>query len=121
MAAEAAVWTGNAGNGSMSDGGNWEGGSAPAAGDALDFSAVTVATTLSADFGDSRGFGAVTMGISGDASAKKVPYALTTCGGFGSATVTLAAGSPDWAKLSVDGNGNLVLERKKTCLVLIVR
>ena len=62
MAAEAAVWTGNAGNGSMSDGGKWEGGSAPAAGDALDFSAVTVATTLSADFGDSRGFGAVTMG-----------------------------------------------------------
>lgn len=65
--------------------------------------------------------GAVTVGISGDASAKKVPYALTTCGGFGSATVTLAAGSPDWAKLSVDGNGNLVLERKKTGLVLIVR
>ena len=60
--ADAAVWTGNAGNGSMKDGDNWQGGTAPASGDALDFSAVTSATTLAADFEDSREFGAVTMG-----------------------------------------------------------
>lgn len=57
-----AQWNGNAGNGSLSDGDNWDGGEAPATGDALDFSAVTEATTLNADFGDDRSFAAVTMG-----------------------------------------------------------
>ena len=57
-----AQWNGNAGNGSLSDGDNWDGGEAPATGDALDFSAVTEATTLNADFGDGRTFGVVTMG-----------------------------------------------------------
>ena len=62
LVCRSAVWTGGAGNGSMSDGENWEGGTAPSAGDALDFSAVTIATTLAADFKDARAFGAVTMG-----------------------------------------------------------
>lgn len=57
-----AQWNGNAGNGSLSDGDNWDGGEAPATGDALDFSAITTATTLNADFGDGRTFGVVTMG-----------------------------------------------------------
>ena len=57
-----AVWNGNAGNYSLGDGDNWDGGVAPATGDALDFSAVTEATTLNADFSDGRTFGVVTMG-----------------------------------------------------------
>ena len=58
----AVEWNGGAGNGSMSDGDNWVGGNAPAAGDTLDFSSIASATTLNADFGDGRTFGAVTMG-----------------------------------------------------------
>ena len=60
--ADTVEWNGEAGNGSLSDGGNWVGGVAPVAGDALDFSSIASATTLNADFGDGRTFGAVTMG-----------------------------------------------------------
>ena len=56
------VWNGNAANGSLSDGGNWDGGVAPAAGDTLDFSSVTSATTLNADFADDRVFSTVFVG-----------------------------------------------------------
>ena len=60
--AATAVWNGNAANGSLSDGGNWEGGAAPAAGDTLDFSAIATATTLNADFTDGRVFETATFG-----------------------------------------------------------
>ena len=53
------VWTGAAGDGKMSTGGNWEGGAAPGAGAALDFSAVTEATDIVAS---GLKHGAVTMG-----------------------------------------------------------
>ena len=62
VCADTVEWNGEAGNGSLSDGGNWVGGVAPVAGDALDFSSIASATTLNADFGDGRTFGAVTMG-----------------------------------------------------------
>ena len=62
---------------------------------------------------------AVTVNISGGATKKNVPYVLTTCGGFGSAKVTLADGAPDWAKLSVDANGNLVLDEGKDMVILL--
>ena len=38
--ADTVEWNGEAGNGSLSDGGNWVGGVAPVAGDALDFSSI---------------------------------------------------------------------------------
>ena len=56
------VWNGSKGNGSLSDGDNWDGNAAPIAGDTLDFSAITSATTLNADFGDDRIFETVTLG-----------------------------------------------------------
>ena len=43
------VWTGAAGDGKMSTGGNWDGGVAPGAGAALDFSGVTEGTTIVAN------------------------------------------------------------------------
>ena len=60
--AATAVWNGSAGNGSLSDGGNWDGGTAPTAGDTLDFSGVSSATTLNADFTDERVFATATFG-----------------------------------------------------------
>ena len=53
------VWTGEADDGKMSTGGNWEGESAPGAGAALDFSKVTAATSIAAN---GLTYGAVTMG-----------------------------------------------------------
>ena len=53
------VWTGADGDGKMSTGGNWEGGVAPGAGAALDFSAVTEAKAITAN---GLTYGAVTMG-----------------------------------------------------------
>ena len=53
------VWTGEAGDGKMSTGGNWEGGSAPGAGAVLNFSKVTAATSIAAN---GLTYAAVTMG-----------------------------------------------------------
>lgn len=53
------TWTGADGDGKMSNGGNWEGGVAPGAGAALDFSKVTAATSIAAN---GLTYGAVTMG-----------------------------------------------------------
>lgn len=71
------VWNGNAANGSLSDGGNWDGGVAPAAGDTLDFSAVTSATTLNADFADGREFATLLVG-SGNLTLNGGTLKLTT-------------------------------------------
>ena len=71
------VWNGNAANGSLSDGGNWDGGVAPVAGDTLDFSAVTSATTLNADFADGREFATLLVG-SGNLSLNGGTLKLTT-------------------------------------------
>jgi len=54
-------WTGFAGDGKMSTPGNWAGGAAPADGEDVDFSSVTVATRIDADIANVT-FGAVTMG-----------------------------------------------------------
>ena len=54
------VWTGAAGDGKMSIGGNWWSGTAPGAGDALDLSCITAAATIDCDIDAT--FGAVTMG-----------------------------------------------------------
>ena len=55
------LWTGFAGDGKMSSDGNWADGTAPADGEDLDFSGVTVSTTIDADIANAT-FGAVTMG-----------------------------------------------------------
>ncbi len=90
------VWNGNAANGSLSDGGNWDGGVAPAAGDTLDFSAVTSATTLNADFADDRVFETATFGSG----------VVTMAGNFRVNSLTNAEklAIPQGALLSVTGN-----------------
>ena len=88
------TWNGNAGNGSLSDGGNWDGGAAPVAGDTLDFSAITSATTLNADFGDGRTFASAILGtgvltLSGDLRVNTLTNAYTLAvSSTGSLTVT---------------------------------
>lgn len=54
-------WTGLAGDGKMSTADNWAGGTAPKDGEDVDFSSVTVTTTIDADIANVT-FGAVTMG-----------------------------------------------------------
>ena len=54
------VWTGLAGDGRISTGANWAGGTVPAAGADIDFSGVSSALTIIADTGSA--YGAVTMG-----------------------------------------------------------
>ena len=54
-------WTGFAGDGKMSTPGNWAGGTAPTDGEDVDFSSVTVTTTIDADIANVT-FGTVTMG-----------------------------------------------------------
>lgn len=60
--ANAKVWVGMAGNGNMNDGDNWLDGAAPAAGALLDFTEVSSATTLNANFGDGRVFSTAVFG-----------------------------------------------------------
>ena len=60
--ADTVVWSGDKGNGSMSDGGNWYGGAAPAAGDTLDFGNANIETALNADFTDGREFATLIVG-----------------------------------------------------------
>ena len=91
--ADTIEWNGEAGNGSMSDGGNWVGGVAPAAGDTLNLSAITSATTLNADFGDDRSFAAVTMGTG-----------VTTFAGSLTAT-----SFSDYSKIAVGANSTVTI------------
>lgn len=49
-------------------------------------------------------------------------HVLTTCGGFTAENVTLVAGAPDWVRgLSVNVDGNLVLDVKPKGTMIIVR
>ena len=59
--ADTAVWKSNAG-GDITEPTNWEGDAVPAAGDALDFSAITSAQTLTGRFEDDRVFAYATFG-----------------------------------------------------------
>ena len=54
-------WTGLTGDGKMSSNGNWADGTAPVNGEAVDFSGITVSTTIDADIANVT-FGTVTMG-----------------------------------------------------------
>lgn len=67
--------------------------------------------------------GAVTVKVSGDVRPVGGLKVLTTGGGFGGTAVTLAAGAPEWAKgrLSVNADGNIVLDVKPMGTMVIVR
>ena len=54
-------WTGLTGDGKMSSNGNWADGTAPVNGEEVDFSGITVSTTIDADIANVT-FGTVTMG-----------------------------------------------------------
>ena len=69
--------------------------------------------------------GAVTVTVSatGFERPKVGEYVLTTCGGFGAAGVTVspAADAPNWAKVSVNGDGNIVLGVKPQGTMVVIR
>ncbi|MBR4614029.1 MAG: hypothetical protein IKO55_00350 [Kiritimatiellae bacterium] len=104
------VWNGNAANGSLSDGGNWVGGAAPVAGDTLDFSAVTSATTLNADFAGDRVFATAIFGTG----------VLTMEGSLHVSTLTNACklAVASGATLSIDGELVLTQDAGTTASIL---
>lgn len=66
----------------------------------------------------------ITVKVSGDVRPSKGEKILTTCGGFDveGVTVALAADAPNWVGgLSVNGDGNIVLDVKSSGLMLIVK
>ncbi len=71
--------------------------------------------------------GAVTVNISSanEVRPKGGTYVLTTCGGFDAegVTVSLAADAPNWAagRLSVNSDGNIVLEVKPRGTMIVIR
>lgn len=86
------VWTGEAGDGKMSTGGNWWSGTAPGAGDAVDFAGVLADTTVNADI--NAAFGAVTMGSG----------VITFSGSF------TAISFSDTSKIAVGANSTVTLD-----------
>ena len=87
------VWTGFAGDGKMSTGGNWLSGTAPVAGDAIDFTGIASATTIEGDI--NAAFGAVTMG----------DFVITFSGDKMKAT-----SFSDTAKIAVAANSTVTLD-----------
>ena len=68
--------------------------------------------------------GAVNVKISGEVWPRGGEYRLTACGGFDAegVTVSLAEGAPNWARgVSVDGDGNIVLDVKSKGLTVIIK
>ena len=89
-----AVWTGAAGDGKMSTGGNWWSGTAPGAGDALDLSCITAAATIDCDIDAT--FGAVAMGD------QRVTFTGSLASSSFSDTLNVAVGAN--ATVTVDGD-----------------
>ena len=87
------VWTGLAGDGKMSTGRNWLSGTAPVAGDAIDFTGIASATTIEGDIDAT--FGAVTMG----------DFVITFTGDKMKAT-----SYSDTAKIAVAANSTVTLD-----------
>lgn len=66
--------------------------------------------------------GAVNVKISGEVWPKSGEHILTTCGGFTDGNVALAPGAPNWARsVSVDSDGNIVLDVKSPGMVIKVK
>ena len=66
----------------------------------------------------------ITVKVSGDVRPSKGEKILTTCGGFNAegVTVALAADVPNWVGgLSVNGDGNIVLDVKSAGMMIIVK
>ena len=107
--ADAGVWwTGLAGDKSMANGGNWEGGQVPAAGAVVNFSAIPSDTTINADAG--RAFGMVTMG---DAMIT-FTNALTVAGFSDPLNVTVGADST----VTIDNDVTLDAEPQRLCYTI---
>ena len=107
--ADAGVWwTGLAGDKSMANGGNWEGGQVPAAGAVVNFSAIPSDTTINADVG--RAFGMVTMG---DAMIT-FTNALTVAGFSDPLKVTVGADST----VTIDNDVTLDDEPQRLCYTI---
>ena len=107
--ADAGVWwTGLAGDKSMANGGNWEGGQVPAAGAVVNFSAIPSDTTINADAG--RAFGMVTMG---DAMIT-FTNALTVAGFSDPLKVTVGADST----VTIDNDVTLDDEPQRLCYTI---
>ena len=107
--ADAGVWwTGLAGDDSMANGGNWEGGQVPAAGAVVNFSAIPSDTTINADVG--RAFGMVTMG---DAMIT-FTNALTVAGFSDPLKVTVGADST----VTIDNDVTLDDEPQRLCYTI---
>ena len=107
--ADAGVWwTGLAGDKSMANGGNWEGGQVPAAGAVVNFSAIPSDTTINADAG--RAFGMVTMG---DAMIT-FTNALTVAGFSDPLKVTVGADST----VTIDNDVTLNAEPQRLCYTI---
>ena len=108
--ADAGVWwTGLAGDDSMANGGNWEGGQVPAAGAVVNFSAIPSDTTINADAG--RAFGMVTMG---DAMIT-FTNALTVAGFSNPLKVTVGADST----VTIDNDVTLDAEPQRLCYTIM--
>ena len=91
---------------------NW---TAPATAPVLDLTGKTVTVS-----------GAVNVKISSELSEEDKPNGgtrvLTSGGGFAGKTVSLAAGSPKWAKsVSVNGDGNIVVDIASNGMMIFVR
>ena len=107
--ADAGVWwTGLAGDKSMANGGNWEGGQVPAAGAVVNFSAIPSDTTINADAG--RAFGMVTMG---DAMIT-FTNALTVTSFTDPLKVTVGEGST----VTIDNDVTLDAEPQRLCYTI---
>ena len=108
--ADAGVWwTGLAGDNSMANGGNWEGGQVPAAGADVNFSAIQSATTINADA--ERAFGTVTMG---DAMIT-FSGALTVAGFSDPLKVTVGADST----VTIDNDVTLDATPQRLCYTIL--
>ena len=87
-------WNGSAGDGRMSTGANWDGGTAPAAGDTLDFSVVAEGDTIIADIANTTfqtiTFGSSRFSVAGDLTLTTLtrPYLMSVEAG---ATVTVGS------------------------------
>jgi hypothetical protein len=91
---------------------------------AFNFTDRSTPPQLALSSGNMTASGAVNVKISGEVWPRGGEYRLTACGGFDAegVTVSLAEGAPNWARgVSVDGDGNIVLDVKSKGLTVIIK
>lgn len=100
------VWTGLAADGLMSTDGNWLDGTAPIAGEAIDFGSVSSATEITADVDAT--FGAVTMGTG----------VITFSGSFAATSISDTSMIAVAADSTVTLNGDLTLDESNAAVIV---